>query len=224
VSKLTSQTEAPLPAPNTRRTPAEFRTDYRRDQILAAAREVVAALGFERMSVGEVVKAAGLSRSTFYGYFTSKDDLLAGLLASGREILAASLRHEIDHQDSLEGQLAGFLRVCLLRVDANRDYFRAAVGLQPLQLSGGPGGLAALIADFDRELMRILTDAVTRGELSSDRTSQARDGFATLAMGAMTSRSMQPHPRPVQEVAAALARFAVTGLDARAVKGRSEKS
>src|SRR5262245_48459401 len=78
-----------IPATGSARTPAEFLTDYRRDQLLAAAREVIAALGFERLSVGEVVKAAGLSRSTFYGYFASKDDLLAALLASGRGILAA---------------------------------------------------------------------------------------------------------------------------------------
>jgi AcrR family transcriptional regulator len=97
---------------------AEFLTDYRRHQILAAARQVMAELGVERMSVGEVLKAAGLSRSTFYGYFSSKDDLLAALLSSGREILADKLLQEVDRSSSLEDQLAGFLRVCLSRVDA----------------------------------------------------------------------------------------------------------
>jgi hypothetical protein len=44
----------------------------------------------------------------------------------------------------------------------------------------------------------------------------ARDGFATLIMGVMTSRSLQKNPRPAHEVAASLARFAVKGLGAPA--------
>lgn len=206
-SGLTSPSEGP------ERTPSEFLTDYRRDQILAAARRVIAELGVERLSVGEVVKAAGLSRSTFYGYFVSRDDLLAALLASGREILAERLREEVDRSASLEEQLAGFLRVCLSRVDASREFFLAAAGLQSLQLSGDPGELGALIRDFDRELLRILTEAGTRGELAPGAMPEARDGVATLVMGAMTSRSLQKDPRPIHEVAAVLARFAVRGLD-----------
>jgi AcrR family transcriptional regulator len=194
------------------RTPEEFRTDYRRDQILAAARRVMAAVGFDGMSIGEVVKAAGLSRGTFYGYFTSKDELLAALLTSGREILAKKLREEVDRDANLEEQLAGFLRVCLSRVDASREFFLAAAGLQSRHLSTNTGELGALIRDFDSELMRILDDASMRGEVPPGRMSDARQSFATLVMGAMTSRSLQVEPRPVREVAAVLARFAVKGL------------
>jgi hypothetical protein len=49
---------------------AEFLHDYRRKQILRADRTVMAARGFARMSIGAVVKAAGLSRGTFYGVET----------------------------------------------------------------------------------------------------------------------------------------------------------
>jgi AcrR family transcriptional regulator len=166
------------------------------------------------MSIGEVVKAAGLSRSTFYGYFSSKDDLLAALLASGRGILADKMRREVDRDSSLEEQLAGFLRVCLSRVDANRELFLAAAGLrlQSPQPSTQAGELGALIRDFEGELMRILTAARASGELTSRTMSDARESFATLVMGAMTSRALQKDRRPASQVAALLARFAVRGL------------
>jgi AcrR family transcriptional regulator len=48
-----------------------------RDAIFDAAIETFAAKGFDDTTVEDVSRAAGVSRATFFRYFSSKDDLLA---------------------------------------------------------------------------------------------------------------------------------------------------
>lgn len=48
-----------------------------RDAIFDAAVETFAAKGFDETTIEDVARAAGVSRATFFRYFSSKDDLLA---------------------------------------------------------------------------------------------------------------------------------------------------
>lgn len=52
-----------------------------RRNILEAASRLFRAKGYEAVTVSEVMKAAGLTHGGFYGYFASKDDLVAQSLA-----------------------------------------------------------------------------------------------------------------------------------------------
>src|SRR5882762_4442654 len=52
-----------------------------RRRILEAASRLFRERGFDAVSVAEVMKAAGLTHGGFYGYFKSKDDLIAQTLA-----------------------------------------------------------------------------------------------------------------------------------------------
>jgi TetR/AcrR family transcriptional regulator, transcriptional repressor for nem operon len=53
-----------------------------RARILEAAGRLFRERGFEGVTVAEVMQAAGLTHGGFYGYFTSKDDLIAQTLAA----------------------------------------------------------------------------------------------------------------------------------------------
>ena len=57
-----------------------------RRTIMAAAGRLFRERGFEAVTVAEVMKAAGLTHGGFYGYFKSKDELIAAALA---DVLAA---------------------------------------------------------------------------------------------------------------------------------------
>jgi TetR/AcrR family transcriptional regulator, transcriptional repressor for nem operon len=52
-----------------------------RRRILQAASRLFRERGFDAVTVAEVMKAAGLTHGGFYGYFDSKDDLVAHALA-----------------------------------------------------------------------------------------------------------------------------------------------
>src|SRR3977135_909980 len=53
-----------------------------RKTILDAAGHLFRAQGFEKITVADVMKAAGLTHGGFYGYFKSKDDLAAEISRS----------------------------------------------------------------------------------------------------------------------------------------------
>ncbi|HLK80980.1 MAG TPA: TetR/AcrR family transcriptional regulator [Xanthobacteraceae bacterium] len=61
--------------------PAEETEDSaKRRQIIEGARTVFRALGFDAASMGEIAKAAGVSKGTLYVYFKDKDELFKAII------------------------------------------------------------------------------------------------------------------------------------------------
>jgi AcrR family transcriptional regulator len=73
--------------------------EVRRQAILQAAREHLADAGFERFSMGPLARAAGVSRSTLYLYFPTREELLYTLhleaLHAWKDALFASTEPEM---------------------------------------------------------------------------------------------------------------------------------
>ncbi|WP_457104560.1 TetR/AcrR family transcriptional regulator [Methylobacterium sp. P5_C11] len=72
------------------RQQAQYEGDKRR-QILDGARTVFLAAGFDGASMGEVARAAGVSKGTLYVYFDSKEDLFEALIIQEKSSLAEAL-------------------------------------------------------------------------------------------------------------------------------------
>jgi AcrR family transcriptional regulator len=190
---------------------------YRRDQILDAAREVIGEEGYDRCSVEQIAKRAGLSRSTVYEYFPSKKEILEGCFAARRELIAEELARRIDRAEGIEAQLAAFIEICFSRVDQNRDFFLAMAVPLPLDevaASQGPGGteFARVIKDFNDAVERILDGGYQRGELGRPVSPDDRQCLGALIVGAMGARGRQDAPAPAGESATHFARFALRGL------------
>jgi AcrR family transcriptional regulator len=66
--------------PRTRRLPPDQLLSARRAQILDAATAVFAQKGYHRATIKEIAHAANLADGTLYLYFSSKTDLLLGIL------------------------------------------------------------------------------------------------------------------------------------------------
>ena len=199
------------------KTPVELLQTYRRDQILNAAREVIGENGYDQSSVDQIAKHAGLSRSTVYEYFSSKQEILEGCFAARRDRIAEELGRRIDGADGLEAQLTAFFEICLSRVDQNRDFFLAIAFPLPLDemtASEGPGGteFARVIKDFNDTVGRILDAGYGRGELAQPVSPGDRNCLGTLIVGAMGARGRLDAPPPVGESAAHFASFALRGL------------
>jgi len=199
------------------KAPAELLQNYRRDQILSAAREVISENGYDQSSVDQIAKRAGLSRSTVYEYFSSKEAILKGSFAAQRELLAEELARRIEGSSGLEEQLAAFFEICLSRVDQNREFFLAIAFPLPLDeatASEGPGGteFALVVKNFNDAVDRILDDGFERGELARRVSPSDRSCLGTLIVGAMGARGRLDAPPPIAESAAKLASFALRGL------------
>jgi AcrR family transcriptional regulator len=95
----------PVPQPTTQRQrqphqlppgrhglPRAFVVDNQRQRILAAVAEAVSELGYAAMTVEDIIKAAGVSRRTFYEHFKGKED---AFLVSYEDI-SAQLMQAVD--------------------------------------------------------------------------------------------------------------------------------
>src|SRR3954466_12353412 len=54
--------------------------ERQRRRLVLAAGETFVALGYATSTVADILKAAGMSRRSFYEFFTSKEDILLALL------------------------------------------------------------------------------------------------------------------------------------------------
>ncbi|MBD8907224.1 TetR/AcrR family transcriptional regulator [Methylorubrum zatmanii] len=77
--------------------PQAGESDKRR-QILEGARQVFMASGFDGASMGEIARAAGVSKGTLYVYFDSKEALFEALTTEEKEGLAEAL-FRLDEDD-----------------------------------------------------------------------------------------------------------------------------
>ena len=79
--------------------PVEAEEDNaKRRQIVDGARQVFLARGFDAASMGDIAKAAGVSKGTLYVYFKDKDELF-GAIVHGECAMQAEGVFEFDHDD-----------------------------------------------------------------------------------------------------------------------------
>ena len=90
--------------------PAEAADGGKSRQILDGARRVFLARGFDGASMGEIARAAGVSKGTLYVYFADKEALFEALVARERERLFDGLDGALDSDRPLAERLGDFGR------------------------------------------------------------------------------------------------------------------
>ena len=104
--------------------------EARFDDILGAARDVIARRGFHQASIREIAQAAGLSLAGLYHYVGGKDELLFLVLARSLDRLLATLDAACAGAGTPEARLLALVRTHLgyglddpasLKI-VNRDY------------------------------------------------------------------------------------------------------
>jgi AcrR family transcriptional regulator len=98
--------------------PREFVTRNQRDRLAAGAIAVVAEHGFSAATITQICAAAGVSRRTFYVYFSSKEE---GLVAAG-ETIVEHLRIATDAAAAAEGE---WPRQVGAKLASSLDFFAA---------------------------------------------------------------------------------------------------
>ncbi|MCH9682730.1 MAG: TetR/AcrR family transcriptional regulator [Deltaproteobacteria bacterium] len=99
--------EPPRPA-----VPATARGQRTRRKLLDASEQVFGAMGYERASIVEITRTAGVAQGTFYVYFPSKKDVFVELVWDLNHRLRAALRAAtatLDNPTRFEVERAGAL-------------------------------------------------------------------------------------------------------------------
>ena len=114
-----------------RRAVSDEDKSQRRDEIMAAAKEVFARKGFHATTIADIAKQAGLAYGSIYWYFDSKDELFHALMAveetALRDHVAAALA-QLSKQGALAekvGQEASLRPFLQCSVQATLEFFEA---------------------------------------------------------------------------------------------------
>lgn len=144
------------------------RKPVRRDEILAAAREVFLERSFENASVAEIAARAGCVEGTIYTYFRSKRELLDSLFVTFYDRLIADIEAGfaaiVDTRARLHYLIARHLQIAIDDPAFTRLIVSESRGHQPYFGSQ----LHALNQRYGQFLMRTLRDGIQRGELRGD--------------------------------------------------------
>jgi len=160
------------------------------DQVLAGARDVFLAHGFEGASVDDIARAAGVSKATLYSYFPDKRLLFS-------EVASCECCRQADHaltvidaeappREVLEKcgrQFLGFIlsefgqsifRICVAEADRFPDLGRQFY-------NSGPAVMHCAVRDY-------LQAAAARGDLRIEDFDLAADQFAELCKADLWTR------------------------------------
>jgi TetR/AcrR family transcriptional repressor of nem operon len=158
-----------------------------RRTILEAAGRLFRERGFESVTVAEIMQAAGLTHGGFYGYFDSKEELIAGALA---DVLAK--------RPEPSGDLAAYAAGYLSRT--HRDNRgggcpTAALAGETIRLRGG--ARTEMTTGLKRQIERLSRIAV--GETAADKRQAAIGGWAAM-VGAMILARVSDDPVLSEEI------------------------
>lgn len=103
-----------------RRAVSDEDKSARRDQIMAAAKEVFARKGFHSTTIADIAKEAGLAYGSIYWYFDSKDELFHALMAVEEQALRGHLTAALGAGAEIDGE-ASFRSA----VQATLEFFEA---------------------------------------------------------------------------------------------------
>jgi AcrR family transcriptional regulator len=104
----------------------EVVTDFRRSQILDAARDAFARHGLAGTTVEGIAKRAGVAKGTVYLYYRSKDEILRQVLDEDLAELRDDTVPLVSGSGSIEQKVTAFLSASLTFFDRKRDFFEHA--------------------------------------------------------------------------------------------------
>jgi AcrR family transcriptional regulator len=159
----------------------------RRERILDAAAEAFAERGYHATSVGQVARAAGITKPVVYDHFPSKRELFVELMETAREELTSrgieAMSGDAPLEDRLRAAIVAFFayveehpataRVLFTPPTGEPDLLQAARRVQ----AEATAGIAALLG-AERDLLAGAPDRKRRLELFGEFLKQGAHGLA----------------------------------------------
>lgn len=136
--------------------------ERQRRRLVLAAGETFVALGYATSTVADILKTAGMSRRSFYEFFTSKEDILLALLDEMvQEVRAEAMEITRGVEDPFE--MAVLMMLAYVRVATRFP----VVGYQVMAAGGEPRvRRRQQLATFTETLERYLNEAHQKGLIS----------------------------------------------------------
>ena len=168
-----------------------------RDAIFDAAIELFAAKGFDETTVEEVAQAAGVSRASFFRYFSSKDDLLAQNVIKYGHALTAAIKASPPSFTPLEIMRETVLAVA--KETANSPHTRQVIDISLRSAAAAQAHMSRMM-EVEASVAAAFAERI--GSSSKDEIEPRL--LATMTLSAMNVAVMSWHRGDSRELSAAV--------------------
>jgi AcrR family transcriptional regulator len=168
-----------------------------RDAIFDSAIEIFGGKGFDETTVEEIAQAAGVSRASFFRYFSSKDDLLAQNVIKYGDALAAAIRASPPSSTPLEIMRQTILAVA--KETANSPHARRVVDIALRSAAARQAHMSRMV-EVESKVATAFAERV--GSLSKDEIEPRL--LAIMTLSAMNVAVMSWHRGDSEELTAAV--------------------
>lgn len=164
---------------------------FRRGRILDAAERCFARSGFHATTMQAICADAGVSPGALYLYFSSKDDLIAGLAERDRALLAADFA-TLHGTDDFLVAFEALGRKCLVEEPREKSVMTLAIWAEGTR----DPAMAAICRGFQSDvaiaLRGLFGEARARGQMTSGvPVETAADLLLTLVEGLIKRRALE---------------------------------
>ena len=164
--------------------------DERRAAILLAARGEFCEKGLDAASMAEIVRRAGIAKSTIYEYFTSKDQLLQQTCAQLWDEILAAMEEAASPEDSFRDRILRYYHYVERIMGELGGSLNLLVTNDPIRDT-----LYECVEEFQtllfQKIGQAVHDAVASGELSAEADVKAVTILLTTLPSPILLMSMQ---------------------------------
>lgn len=167
-------------------------TEARRTQIVCAAIDTIAELGYAKASFARITERAGLSSPRMISYhFANKDDLMRQIVVDIYTTAAHHLGERMEPHERVAGQLAAYLEANL---DFIRDHPREVVALTEIgpNLSDDQDDPYTSVSSQEGDV-QVLEALLLRGQDRGEFRDFDARAMAVLIRGAITAAVQRAH-------------------------------
>ena len=194
------------------RTKHEVVKDFRTQEILEAARRVIAAHGWADTSMDRIAQEAGVAKGTLYLYFKSKQSLVARAVEEGLAEVEERARLATQRVRGPTRKLREIVRVGLEDSRENQAFYQAL-----LEQPAGPVVTRKALEQqqgYQAFIAKVLERGVRAGEFRPLDSQRAARFLIDLVTGTALARLEHPEPPPVEADVASTVDFFLHGVGA----------
>lgn len=161
--------------------------EFRKSEILSAARIVFSRKGFHDATIDDIAQEAGVAKGTVYLYFKSKQEIYVEALRDGVSQLIEDMRAEAALPGSAEERLRRVLAAKIAFFDKHRDFFQ----ILQSELGHIEKSIAEckdLYVEQGRIFEGILRDGIREGSVQDVNTKKTAYAIADLTRGVAIQR------------------------------------
>jgi len=172
------------------KTKRDVLSEFRRNELLVAARAIFSKKGFHEATIDEIAESAEVAKGTVYLYYKSKRDLYLEALRYGIESLNQELKIKAAGQGHCRDKLRILTATKMGFFEENREFFNIYYS-ELGKLPSHPAGLD-LVKDLyfaqARIFARLLEGGIRRHEIRKINVEKAAFAIADLTRDVTTQR------------------------------------